>query len=68
MTKKQKKQFIDLLVKNELILQDDNSSLDSKRQAESTIMMICSQIMSNANGFDLMNEIDELVQKKLSKE
>lgn len=63
MTKKQKQKFAREIFKYEQIHQNPSSSKEDKSQAEQKIMSLTESIMSEKNGLDLLNEIDEIIQQ-----
>lgn len=63
MTKKQMKKFAQQIYECEQI-HKNSSSLKEIERAENQIMSITNQIMSEPNGLDLLNQIDELIQQK----
>ena len=65
MTRKQIRKLADQIIKFELINQDKNSSKEAKAQAKSQIIQLSSMFEVIPNGFSIMMEVDELVQKKL---
>lgn len=65
MTRKQIRKLADQIIKLELINQDKNSSKEAKAQAKSQIIQLSSMFEVIPNGFSIMMEVDELVQKKL---
>lgn len=68
MTRKQMKNLAKEIYKCEIIHEDDSSSREDKIRAENRLLQLTNQIMSLKNGFNIMLEIDTLVQKLFNEE
>lgn len=66
MTHKQMRKIAKELAECEKIHSDENVSKEQKMQAENHILYITNKIFSEPNGFEIMSEIDDMVQNYLN--
>lgn len=67
MKKKELEKIADIFVKNENIMRDKNASKEEKYAAEKEMMRYSQMIMSMKNGMTVLDELDDLILKKLKK-
>lgn len=65
MTRKQKSKHAANIVKWELIHRDPGSSYEDKRNAESNILQLSNMLLCLPHGFEIMEDIDNMVQQQL---
>lgn len=66
MNNKQLNKLANKIYNLEVQYQDDNLTEEEKKQIEKEINNIANQIFCLPNGFEVMGQIDEIIQKKFS--